>query len=236
MASSARLKRDHPQALREPISAGGRRNVGVYLNWVVGAIGVGLVVVTTLIWSGVLRQAGSSSDMRSASDFTTAATPVPLGAPEIGTANRPSPAQGRPSAQHAPDFTAQLLGGGGFTLSEQRGNPVLILFTASWCFTCIPEINKMAQLQNEFGGRGLRQLVLSVDPTDTEADFAALRQRTSGLNLSWALDPGQKATVAYGIRATDTKVLVDAGGLEGFRSIGATGLETLRQHVVASIR
>ena len=133
----------------------------------------------------------------------------------------------------APDFTAGLLGGGGFTLSQQRGSPVLILFTASWCSPCIPEVNKMAQLQNDFGGRGLRQLVLSVDPSDTEAEFAGLRQRTTGANLLWALDQGQKATLAYRIQATDTKVLVDARGREAFRSVGPTPLETLRQHLSA---
>jgi thiol-disulfide isomerase/thioredoxin len=113
---------------------------------------------------------------------------------------------------------------------------VLILFTASWCFTCIPEVNKMAQLQDEFGSRGLRQLVLSVDPSDSEAEFDLLRQRTRGSNLVWALDTNQRATLAYRIRATDTKVLINADGQEVFRSVGATALETLRQQAAATVR
>ncbi|GEM_PF-6149457 len=90
----------------------------------------------------------------------------------------------------------------------------------------------MAQLQQEFGARGLRQLVLSVDPSDTETQFAGLRQQTNGANLMWALDPGQKATLAYRVLATDTKVLVDPRGQIAFRTMGSTSLETLRQHIV----
>jgi peroxiredoxin len=135
----------------------------------------------------------------------------------------------------AADFTASLLGGGAFTLSEQRGHPVLVLFTASWCGDCIPEINKMAQLQQELGGRGLRQLVLSVDPSDTQAQFADFRQRTHGGNLQWALDPGQLATRAYRVRATDTKVLIGPQEQVAWRTMGPTGLEALRQRIVALI-
>src|SRR5712692_2375872 len=79
------------------------------------------------------------------------------------------------SKSAAPDFTARLLEGGTFNLPEQHGKPVLVLFTASWCGPCIPEVNKMAQIQTEFASRGLRQLVLSVDTTDTAAGFAGLR-------------------------------------------------------------
>ena len=133
----------------------------------------------------------------------------------------------------APDFTARLLGGGEFTLSQQQGKPVLVLFTASWCFDCIPEVDKLARLHEQFGPRGLQSLALSVDPGDAEADFGALRQHTTGQNLLWGLDPGQKTTLAYKVRATDTKVLIDGRAQIVFRSVGATPFETLRDRVAA---
>lgn len=169
--------------------------------------------------------APASPPTRPASDFAPAPTAAPLGAEAA--------AQAKQLGQPAPEFTARLLEGGSFTLSEQRGRPVLVIFTASWCSTCIPEVNKMAQLQEEFGARGLRQLALSVDPGDTPADFAGLRQRTRGQNLLWALDPGQKATLAYRIQATDTKVLIDERGSIVFRSVGPTPADTLRRQVSA---
>ncbi len=180
-----------------------RRGVGTYLGWAAVAFAAGLVIVTTLSWSGVLNRVAAS---------------------------------GATTARPAPGFTARLLEGGSFALAEQHGNPVLVLFTASWCSPCIPEVNKMAQLQDEFGARGLRQLVLSVDPQDTVADFASLRRRTSGSNLLWALDAGQQAALAYQIRATDTKVLVDRRGQVAYQSVGPTPFETLREQVAAVVR
>ncbi len=113
---------------------------------------------------------------------------------------------------------------------------MLILFTASWCTPCIPEVNKMAQLQEEFGGRGLRQLVLSIDPGDTPSDFDGLRRRTLGGRLIWGLDSDQRALRAYQIRATDTKVLVDPAGRIAFTSVGWTEYETLRREIAKVLR
>ena len=133
----------------------------------------------------------------------------------------------------APDFTADLLGGGTFKLAEQQGKPVLVLFTASWCTPCIAEVNKMAPLQDQYGAQGLQQLALSIQPGDTAQDFTGLRDKTNGQKLSWGLDAGQKATLAYKVTATDTKVLVDRRGVITWRSVGATPAEVLQQQVAA---
>ena len=133
----------------------------------------------------------------------------------------------------APDFTADLLGGGTFKLAEQQGKPVLVLFTASWCTPCIAEVNKMAPLQDQYGAQGLQQLALSIQPGDTAQDFTGLRDKTNGQKLSWGLDAGQKATLAYKVTATDTKVLVDRRGVITWRAVGATPAETLQQQIAA---
>lgn len=180
------------------------RALGIPRGWA-AAVGIGLLVVLAgVVWAGVTSPRQAS---------------VPT-SPPVGEGS-------------APDFTARLLGGGEFRLSQQQGKPVLVLFTASWCFDCIPEVDKLARLQEQFGPRGLQQLVLSVDPGDTETDCAGLRQHTNGPNLQWGLDSGQKATLAYKVRATDTKVLVDGRGQVVYRSVGATPFETLRDRVAA---
>lgn len=142
---------------------------------------------------------------------------------------------GPTDARTAPDLTVSLLGGGTFDLSRERGHPVLILFTASWCEPCIPEVNKMAQLEDEFAARGLRQVVVSIDPGDTPAGFDGLRQVTKGQKLLWGLDVQQRGMRAYRIQATDTKVLVDAQGRIAFTSVGPTEYQRLRAEVARAL-
>lgn len=147
-----------------------------------------------------------------------------------------APAPAEPAnARTAPDLTVSLLEGGTFELSRERGHPVLILFTASWCQPCIPEVNKMAQLSDEFAARGLRQIVVSIDSGDTAADFDGLRRRTKGQKLLWGLDIQQRALGAYQIQATDTKVLVDAQGRIAFTSVGPTDYQRLRTEVARAL-
>lgn len=51
----------------------------------------------------------------------------------------------------APDFTAELVGGETFTLSENKGKVVLINIWATWCGPCVGEMPAFEKLNNEYG-------------------------------------------------------------------------------------
>ncbi|MBI2324842.1 MAG: TlpA family protein disulfide reductase [Chloroflexi bacterium] len=194
---------------RRPIRSSPARKAGIPRSSTGRKAGIALALVALgLVAAFALTQAGPGTAGTQASR---------------GTAGRDEPL--------APDIAAPLIDGGRFELATERGRPVLVLFTASWCAPCIPEVNKMAQLHEEFASRGLRQLVLSVDPGDTRETFDGLRERTRGGRLLWALDPDQRATRAYRITATDTKVLIDASGRIAFTAVGPTDLGVLRREV-----
>ena len=81
-------------------------------------------------------------------DFSRLGTSIPTAdLPGIGASMRtPAPAVDHP----APEFTAPLLSGGAFSLSEMRGTPVVLNYWATWCGPCRAE---MPAIQTAAEGR-----------------------------------------------------------------------------------
>ena len=175
---------------------GGRRNQhsrlpGAPVPLIAGGLAAALIAVLVISWQ-VSRQASGP-----------------------GSGARPDPSEARalaPTENLAPDITVTTLEGERFSLAERRGKPVVVLFSASWCGTCVPEVQKMAKLEQEYADRWPELLFLSVDPLDKPEDWARFRRIAEGPQRYWALDAGQRATLAYEIRATDTKVFIDRTG------------------------
>lgn len=57
----------------------------------------------------------------------------------------------------APDFTAKLNNGETFTLSDKKGQVILLNFWATWCSNCVKEMPAIEKLYEEYGD----QIVLS---------------------------------------------------------------------------
>ena len=110
----------------------------------------------------------------------------------------------------AQDFVLKDLSGRKFVLSENRGKPVLIIFSTTWCPTCRSEIPLYKFFHNTYAGRGL--IVINVDiqePLDKVSRFADRYQLPYRVLLD---DKGLVAT-AYQIVGVPTMVLLDQNGV-----------------------
>ena len=55
------------------------------------------------------------------------------------------------SGSEAPDFSAKLNNGETFTLSDKKGQVILLNFWATWCSNCVKEMPAIEKLYEEYG-------------------------------------------------------------------------------------
>ena len=96
----------------------------------------------------------------------------------------------------APDFTLALDDGGSFTLSAQRGKPVVIFFyPEDDSGGCTDENVEFSDLSSEFTARGAVLLGLSPNDIGSHKKFRA----KYGLKVPLAADPDRLAIEGFGI-------------------------------------
>lgn len=135
--------------------------------------------------------------------------------------------------QSAPDFTVRTMGGGKFALADHAGQPTLIMFSASWCASCIYEAQNLAQVYTRYKDRGLNIIVLDVQEGDTDADLKVFRKSAGNPDYIWAFDDAYAVTQAYNVQSLDTTVLIDQSGKVVYLDQYPTPLEPLMQAAMA---
>ncbi|MBP88910.1 MAG: hypothetical protein CMJ64_19715 [Planctomycetaceae bacterium] len=70
-------------------------------------------------------------------------------------------------------FTSPTLRGNRFDLRSTRGNPVLVVFWATWCPACREEASAIKRMHERYGKDGLKVVGVSMDnDRQALADFA----------------------------------------------------------------
>lgn len=113
------------------------------------------------------------------------------------------------NAQSAPDFSLPKLGGGTISLADYKGKkPVVLDFWASWCPNCRRNMPHLNALYQTYKGK------IEVIGVNLQEDPGTVQQfiATRGISYPIALDQYSQASQAYGIRYTNTHVLIDKNG------------------------
>ena len=121
---------------------------------------------------------------------------------------RPAPQQGFP----APNFTLQTLQGTELTLSNQRGNPVLVNLWASWCGPCRAEMPAMQEIYEKYREQGFTILAVNAtnqDSRNAAADFVEEHQLTFPI----LLDTSGEVSDLYNLRSLPTSFFINADGI-----------------------
>lgn len=90
-------------------------------------------------------------------------------------------------------------------------NATVLFFMATWCGTCRAKSPMLAQVHEDYGGRGVRFYSLDVDPTETPEQLRAWSARHAH---EWPHAIDQAATLqrAFGVTSQSSVVGLDARG------------------------
>ncbi len=122
--------------------------------------------------------------------------------------------------QSAPDFSlAPLEGGNPVSLSDLRGDIVVINFFASWCLECRNEHEALVSTANAFAGSGVTfvQVAYQESPPAT-LDYLSLVGRSDVTH--YLADPGSRTAIAYGVFGIPETFFVDPDGVVVGKLIG----------------
>jgi peroxiredoxin len=130
-----------------------------------------------------------------------------------------------PVGTQAPNFTLKDVNGKKYTLSKQRGHPVLLEFFAVWCPVCQGEAPTIAQITNDYVSKGVRVWSILANPygrnyeksgnTDTRpADKGDLSWFAQNFNVQHPqlIDPNYNVVGEYGIQGYPGLYVIDKTG------------------------
>ena len=121
----------------------------------------------------------------------------------------------------APIFKGQLVNGEDFSLSDLRGNYVLLDFWGSWCAPCLKEIPSMVQLYDDYHGKDFKNAdnfhIVSIA---LEKSDAYTRRIIQTRNLKWKyhiIDISKIVLMSslaqlYNVKELPTKFLINPEG------------------------
>lgn len=110
------------------------------------------------------------------------------------------------------------------TLSELRGQVVVINFWASWCVECYKEAALLEQAWQDYKGQGV--MFIGVDHLDTEKD-ALVYMAQYGITYPSGPDLGDKISQTYAITGVPETFFIDKDGNIAHVQIGPVEKEDL---------
>jgi cytochrome c biogenesis protein CcmG/thiol:disulfide interchange protein DsbE len=116
----------------------------------------------------------------------------------------------------APDFTVQDADRK-ITLSQFRGQVVVLNFWATWCPPCVQETPSLIQMQQRLKEKGVVVVAVSID-VDDGAYHRFLKDYH--VNMLTVRDPDQKSPALYGTHGWPETYIIDRTGVLRRKFVG----------------
>jgi len=192
-------------------------------------------VAATGVWVLLGRDYRSTGDLEQAGDcfrkvVELAADPFFVRVAESALHDMDKLAVGMP----APDFEATSLDGRPIRLSSLRGKIVLLEFWSTTCPPCLPEIDHLKRIRNEFP---LEQVVLIGISMDRE--LSDVRKMIADKGIDWpqlcdAKGSGGLVPLLYNVTGIPRSFLIDRDGRIAIRDLRGDDLEQAVRELAAA--
>ncbi len=133
-----------------------------------------------------------------------------------------------------PDFNLTALPSGQqVSLYQYMGKPILVFFWATWCPTCIDDIDSIETISQTYKDSGLVVLVIDVaEDSPTVSSFL----NTHPLTLPVLLDPDSTVQFDYFVDTIPGYFFIDSGGTIAFIGRGEMTLDDIKIQVDAIVQ
>jgi cytochrome c biogenesis protein CcmG, thiol:disulfide interchange protein DsbE len=126
----------------------------------------------------------------------------------------------------APDFTLKTQSGEIFTLTELRGQAILVNLWATWCPPCRAEMPAIQKVYDEYKDQGFVVLAVDMTAQDNPLDIAPFAKEL-GLSFPILLDDAGYVSKAYQLRSLPSSYFIDRNGIISEVVIGGPMSEPL---------
>jgi len=133
-----------------------------------------------------------------------------------------------PPENAAPDFTLPDLNGQSVSLSQFRGQVVVLQFWASWCPACRAETSEVVAFARRYSQSGV--VVLGVNLREDAATARAFAE-ANGIGYPLLLDDRGEVAALYQVVGIPTTVFIDASGSVRSRHLGVVSADQLAAYV-----
>lgn len=131
----------------------------------------------------------------------------------------------------APDFTAQLVDGTSFQLSEQKDKAVLLNFWATWCGPCVGELPAFTRLVETYGDK---IALLAVNCGEDEQTVTGFLEQ-NGYTFPVALDLEGEISSLYPTDGIPYTLIIAPDGTISSIQLGASGADEMFDHYSAEL-
>lgn len=126
----------------------------------------------------------------------------------------------------APDFTLSSTTGETVSLSDYRGQRVMVNFWGTWCPPCRAEMPDMEKFYQE---NDVEILAVNLTPTESNVSDVTDFIDEFGLSFQVLLDEELAVSSQYGIQPVPTSFMVDSNGIVQYVALGAVNYEQMVQ-------